>query len=240
MPAPAGPIVLVHGAWGSARAWERLVPLLRETGREVLAIDLPGHGDDGTDPGAVGLADYAARVAEVLEARGPALLVGHSMGGMAISAAAELAPGRARKLVYVTAFLPRDGQSLLDLIRQQQAAGVRDAVRPGPVPGTTVLDADRAGEALFQDATREQQQAMAAGFCAQPNRAQTDPVRLSDARFGAHPRAYVFCENDRTITPALQRRMVRASPCEQTFSLDCGHCPQLVRPRELAAIIARL
>ncbi len=238
--APTDPIILVHGAWGSARSWEALVPLLRARGREVHAIDLPGHGDDPTDPGSVGLADYARRVAKVAAAHGPALLVGHSMGGMAISAGAELAPDMVRKLVYVTAFLPRDGESLLDLIRRQDAPGVQRAVRPGPVPGCTVLDGAQAAPALFQDASPEQQRAAIASFGPQPNRAQTEPVRLTAENFGSIPRAYIICTRDQTITPALQRAMIAASPCAEVLSLDSGHVPQLTRPERLAEMLAGL
>ncbi len=234
------PIILVHGAWGSARSWDALVELLRARGREVQAIDLPGHGEDPAEPGGIGLADYARRVAEVARSCGPALLVGHSMGGMAISAGAELAPDMVRKLVYVTAFLPRDGQSLLDLIRQQDAPGVQHAVRPGPAPGCTVLDGAQAAQALFQDATPEQQRAAIASFGPQPNRAQTDRVRLTAENFGAIPRAYIACTRDRTITPALQRAMVAASPCPEILSLDSGHVPQLTQPERLAELLDSL
>lgn len=240
MSTPRDPIILVHGAWGNARGWGAVPDLLRARGRQAIAIDLPGHGDDPADPGSIGLEDYARRVAEVLATHGPALLVGHSMGGMAISAGAELAPEMVRKLVYVTAFLPRDGQSLLDLIRQQDAPGVQPAVRPGPVPGCTVLDGAQAAPALFQDANAEQQRAAIANFGPQPNRAQTDPVRLSEKNFGTLPRAYITCTRDRTITPGLQRAMIEASPCAEVLSLDCGHVPQLTQPEKLAGMLARL
>ncbi len=240
MSEPAAPVILVHGAWSSARAWDGLVPLLAAKGRTVRAVDLPGHGSDPTPPGKVGLDDYAARLADVLRDAPPALLVGHSMGGMAISAAAELVPEKVRKLVYVAAFLPRDGESLLDLIRRQDSPGIRDAVRPGPQPGTTVLSPQAALDVLCQDATPAQRKGVAAGLGPQPNRAQTDKVRLTPERFGRIPRAYVFCTRDLVVTPELQHAMVAASPCAETFDIDSGHLPQITRPRELADILNRL
>ena len=237
---PGDPIILVHGAWGNAHNWDHVATHLRAHGREVIAIDLPSHGDDPTDPGKVHLADYAHKIAATLDANGPALLVGHSMGGMAISAAAEIAPANLRKLVYVTAFLPCDDQSLIGLIATQNGPGISEFVRPGPVKGTTILEADGAVRLLCQDASPAQQAAFAEQLGPQPNRPQTDRVRLSDTTFGTIPRAYVFCTGDRVITPKLQRQMVQASPCAQTFTLDCGHMPQITRPKELAEILTAL
>ncbi|MGB8623758.1 MAG: alpha/beta fold hydrolase, partial [Paracoccaceae bacterium] len=69
---------------------------------------------------------------------------------------------------------------------------------------------------------------------------QTDPVTLSAARFGRLPRAYVFCTGDRTVTYPLQQAMEAGSPCAETFTLDCGHLPQLTRPEALGEILAKL
>ncbi|MFC2970122.1 alpha/beta fold hydrolase [Acidimangrovimonas pyrenivorans] len=233
-------IILVHGAWSDGRTWEAVAPLLTAAGHDVTAVTLPGHGADGKAPGEVGMADYAAHVAGIAAEGAPALLVGHSMGGMVISAAADLAPEAVRKLVYVAALLPRSGQSLLDLIKTQQTRGVADAVRPADQPGATVLVPEQAADALFQDATPEQRAQAMTRFVPQPNKGQTDRVDLTEARFGSLPRAYVFCTEDRTVTYPLQQAMEAASPCAERFTLDCGHLPQLTRPAALSEILAAL
>lgn len=232
-------ILLVHGAWGRADSWRGVARLLRQQGHDVSAFDLPGHGGDPARPEKIGMADYAARIVEELEEGPPALLVGHSMGGMAISAAAELAPKRIRKLAYLCAFLPRDGDSLLGLIKRQGKGGIQDAVRPGPALGTTVLDPDMAVEYLCQDASKGARAQVKEGLCPQSNAAQTDRLTLSD-RFATLPRAYIVCEDDRTITPELQRAMLDDSPCAQVFSLPTGHLPQITAPAEVAALLATL
>lgn len=233
-------IVLVHGAWGNAAGWGRVPALLQEQGHQVEAVDLPGHGANDGVCGPVGLADYAAALVAVLE-RGetPAVLVGHSMGGMAISAAAELFPERLCKLIYIAAFLPRDGDSLLSL-KKREPDTIGPAVRRGPEPGTTVLDPTLAADILFQDATDSQRQAGLARLQSQPNAAQIDRVSLSHARFGSVPRDYIQCLQDRTVTPWLQAQMVAESPCAAVRSLDCGHFPQLTQPEALANAITEL
>lgn len=232
-------IVLVHGAWGRASTWGEVPARLAALGHEVIAPDLPGHGADPADPATVTLAQYAARLAELLRAGPPALLVGHSMGGMAISAAAELAPDHITRLVYVAAFLPQDGESPLDLMKRQPDT-IRPALRPGPGPGTTTLDPAAALPLLAQDAPPEAQAALAAALGPQPNRPQTDRIHLTPGNFGRLPRAYILCEADRVITPALQRDMIAASPCDPVFPLPTGHFPQLADPDRLARLLADL
>ncbi|GGH58307.1 alpha/beta fold hydrolase [Frigidibacter albus] len=232
-------IILVHGAWSRASTWGDVPARLAALGHDVIAPDLPGHGDDPADPSTITLADYASRLATILRAGPPALLVGHSMGGMAISAAAELAPDHVARLVYVCAFLPQDGEGLLDLMKRQPPT-IRPAVRPGPLPGTTLLDAATALPLLAQDADPAAQAGLAASIGPQPNRPQTDRIQLSPGNFGRLPRAYILCEEDRTITPALQRDMIAASPCAPVLSLPTGHFPQISAPDRLARLLADL
>lgn len=230
-------IILIHGAWGNALNWVAVAPALRAAGHEVLALDLPGHGA-GEPSGAIGQAEYVAHVESVLLAGPPALLVGHSMGGIVVAQVASRQPARVKAAVFVAALLPQDGESLLDLIRRQDGPGVQPFVRPGPVPGTTVLAPEAAG-ALFPDATPRAAAAAMGAMSPQSNKAQTDKAVVGPG-FARVPRAYVFCTQDRVVTPALQRAMVAASPCEAEFTLDCGHVPQLTKPAELAAILAGL
>src|SRR5437588_12900158 len=101
-------IVLVHGAWHGAWCWDRVVERLEARGREVVAIDLPGHGDD---PGPLtDLHGDADRVRSVLDRLdGDVLLVGHSYGGAVVTEAGT--HPAVRRLVYVAAFCLDDGES---------------------------------------------------------------------------------------------------------------------------------
>ena len=116
--------VLIHGAWHGGWCWDELRPVLEVAGHTVATPDLPGHGDDTTPIAGVTLDAYAARVGAVIDAQSePVILVGHSMGGQVITAAAELRPDRIRALVYLCAFLPGDGDALMAL-----AAGDQDSL----------------------------------------------------------------------------------------------------------------
>src|SRR5258705_5672282 len=90
----------------------------------VESFDLPGMGNDNTSASEVSLESYAGRVCEVLAANSePAVVVGHSMGGIVATQAAARCPARVAALVYVAAFLPKDGQSLLDLTKLPECDG---------------------------------------------------------------------------------------------------------------------
>ena len=116
--------VLVHGAFSGAWIWEPLTDRLKAAGQEVAAFDLPGLGDDKTPASEVTLDRCAGRLCEVLAAGSePAIVVGNSMGGVIATQAAASCPERVAALVYATAFLPKNGQSLLDLTNLPEGAG---------------------------------------------------------------------------------------------------------------------
>lgn len=84
--------LLVHGGMGGAWCWERVIPGLRAAGHDAEAIDLPCHGTDDTPLAQITLYRYAEAVCDALVAGPPAVLAGHSMGGMVITQAAARRP----------------------------------------------------------------------------------------------------------------------------------------------------
>lgn len=228
-------ILLIHGAWCSGATWGAVTDLLRAQGHDVAAPDMPVMAGDRP----AGLGDWRDAILAALDGGPPALLVGHSLAGMAISAAAEAAPDRIARLAYLCAFLPRDGDSALDLLKRQPET-IRSAVRRGALPGTTELDLALALPIVAQDAPESAAPALGPTLRPQANPVQTDAVRLGPDRFGRVPRAYLLCGRDRTILPDLQRAMIAASPCDPVLALDTGHFPQLTAPDLLAATLGRL
>jgi pimeloyl-ACP methyl ester carboxylesterase len=238
-------MVLIHGAFGRAANWDRVVPGLRAAGHDVEAIDLPGAGDDRTPIAEVTLDRYAERVCEVLAAGPPAVLVGHSMGGMVITQAAARCPERIARLVYVTAFVPWDGVSLIDLTRLPEAAG--DQIQANMIvegdPPVARMSPEGARQARYGCCNEEQVAYALARNSPQAVAPFTHPVRLnvsaSDA-FAALPRAYVMCLQDMAVRPPLQRLMLERAGCDPVIEIDTDHAVWASRPEELAAALNRL
>ena len=141
--------VLVHGAWHGGWCWYKVAALLRQKGHTVLAPDLPAHGRDQTPINAVSMQSYAQRVVDVMRtANEPVILVGHSMGGFVISAAAEQQPQTVAKLVYLAAFLLDDGQTFGDAAVRDAGSTVSGWLVPS-ADGASVTVAARSSEGAF-------------------------------------------------------------------------------------------
>ncbi len=91
-------MVLVHGAFSGAWIWAPLIERLQGSGHSAEAFDLPGLGDDRTPASEATLDAYAARLSEVLLGRSePAVVVGHSMGGIVATQGAAPVPSALRR-----------------------------------------------------------------------------------------------------------------------------------------------
>lgn len=126
--------VIVHGAWGGAWDWKQVDAMLTARGHEVRRVALTGLGERVhlASPH-VGLSTHILDVVNLLvwDDLRDAVLVGHSYGGMVITGAADRVPGRVRRLVYVDAFVPENGESVMDICQPAMADMVRRSTRDG-------------------------------------------------------------------------------------------------------------
>ena len=233
-------VVLVHGAWQGAWIWDAASAALRMRGHCVHALDLPGSGSDTTPAGEVTLSSYAQRIADAIKAIGaPVTLVGHSMGGMAVAAAAELVPEQLTQLIYLCAFLPLDGDSLGALSALDDSkAPLRTELAPGSAAAR--LHQDDVASRLLHDCDPAVAAWAAPQFLPQPLQPLGTPIQLSGARYGRVARSYVVCTDDRAVSPALQRRMLERSPCRRVLELPTGHLPFLSDPWRVGKAIYEL
>ena len=235
------PIILVHGAWHGAWCWLRVLRELELRGRGATAIDLPGMGEDQTPAAEVSLDLWGRSIGEVLkQVNKPALLVGHSMGGFAISQAAEFNPDLIAGLVYLCAYLPKDGDTVIDMAgRNPPGSSLVETIFSEDGGTVSVTDAC-IKPAFYADCLDVDVDFAKTRLKAMSTRPALEPVRLTAERFGRVPRHYIECLQDRAVPIAQQRAMAAASPCRTVHTLDTSHSPFMSAPGALADILASL
>jgi len=227
-------ILLIHGAAHGAWCWHRVIPALAALGHSARAIDLPGNGDDSTPAADVTLDLYADVILNAT--RGPTILVGHSMGGFPITAAAERAPDRFTALIYLCAYLPRPGQTLAEMRKAGPSQPLAGAFRIDPTRTTFTFDPAQAPALFYHDCPPEDVALAAARLCPQPIRPQETPIQ-DTACAETLPRFYIRCTDDRAIPPDYQTTMSAMLPPDHIRSLPTSHSPFFAAPDALAALI---
>lgn len=220
-------LVLVHGAWHGAWAWQALERELQVRGVVAHAVELPTVGNAAADL----RSDVAVLRAAVTALAGPVVLVGHSYGGVVVTEAAD-GLEQVQRLVYVTAFAPDVGESLLD----QVSYGPLDWIRPAG-PGLLGVAEDRARELFYADV--EPAVAARAQARLRPQAAASFGQPVQAAAWRHVPSTYLVCTADRCIPPTAQREW--SSRTTETVELPTGHSPFLAQPAALAdLLVARL
>lgn len=231
--------VLVHGAFHAAWSWEPIAAELRARGHHVELFDLPGAGDDETPYSEVTLDLTAQRVVEVIkDSPEPVVLVGHSMGGIVVTEVAGRVPSLITRLVYVTAFRPVDGESLLDLAQLPEGAtdGVQANIVVEGEPPVAVFDRSKADEVFYHDVPEPVRASARERLDPQPLALFATPVSLPEPI--TIPTDYVICTDDGAIPPALQELMAAREPAT-VFRLASSHSPMFSFTAELSDILTR-
>jgi pimeloyl-ACP methyl ester carboxylesterase len=259
--------VFLHGSFHGAWNWHRVLPYLERAGHRGLALDLPGHGRNQMKPGKVTLdacVEHVLSVMDEIPAAEDIVLVAHSRNGIVISQTAEARPERLKGLVYLAAYLVPNGRSMMDyavddpdslVVQNIEAAlppktirtltrvfksGLARAVGAALLPRAMQMHSlkpSASGAALYRDCGPEIVALAEALLEPEPNWAGFEPLRITPARFGRVPKAYIECLQDRAVTLPLQRRMQRDTPCGQVFSLDTSHSPFFSQPERLAGTL---
>lgn len=232
--------VLIHGAWHGAWCWHKTAPFLEAAGHDVITPDLPGHGIDATPTATMTLHDQATAVCDLLDQQDePVVLVGHSSGGAVITQAAEQRPDVVDRLVYLSAFLPPDGASVMDLAQQDPDSAVLANLEIDEAAGHATVRDDAIRDALYHDCQPADLHLARTLLRPEPLGTLATPVSTSNARFGRLPRTYIRCEQDHAITPGAQTQMCNQLPCDPVLSIDTGHSPFLAEPETLAERITK-
>jgi pimeloyl-ACP methyl ester carboxylesterase len=279
MSSPKAAYVLVHGGWHNHSVWDKVTPLLEAQGHRVLTLDLPGAGANAIAPKSLAAPPFdldafaaeaspvagvtleerteavVALVKEAASARGgKVILVGHSAGGMVISAVAEQVPDLIAAIVYIAGFMVPNGVSLLEMLPHESmssALSLRLFVGDPVAIGATRINpgpADDAYRALLKAAFYADlsdvdfAQAAAELHSDEPNGGALTPSGITPARFGSVPRHYIRTTQDRAVPLTGQDHMIAAVDAQIgsttiTHTMATSHSPFLSQPAALAKIL---
>src|SRR5262249_33664037 len=155
----------------------------------------------------------------------PVILVGHSRGGFVVSQAAERRPDKVKTLVYLAAFLLREGESLGQVLREDATSLVRPNLVVSEDQRSTTIREEAIGEVFYGDCSEEAGALARLLLVPEPLATLATPIRVTEANFGRVPRVYVECRRDKALPPGVQQKMYAALPCRRLTSIDTDHSP---------------
>jgi pimeloyl-ACP methyl ester carboxylesterase len=239
--------VLVHPAWFGGWCWRKIVPLLRARGHEVYAPTLTGLGERAhlADRG-IGLATHVQDVVNAMEYEDlrRVILVGNSSGGMVITGVAERVPERLERLVYLDAFVPENGQSLVDLLSAERRQAMEELVesegqgwllpRFAPLPWEKIVR-DAWGVASAEDVNW-----IVPRLKPTPFRHFTDSVQRGNPAAAKVGCTFIRCQQFRQ--PAFDRhaRVAQETAKWRYRVLATPHLPYVTHPAQLAEVLCDL
>jgi pimeloyl-ACP methyl ester carboxylesterase len=214
-------IVLVHGGWADASGWNKQIPVLRDAGHEVIAVQLPLHS----------LADDVATVKRAIDlVGGTTILVGHSYGGEVITNAGYNNPN-VTGLVYIAAFVPDEGQSLSSFVDPSKFPKDLFLVDSG---GFIYLNPKIFRENFAQDVDLAEADLMA--IVQKPFNQSIFGEKSGPPAWKQLPTWYQISDADRMIPPDVQRMFAERMNAT-TLSLNTSHASYVSHPNEIAELI---
>lgn len=230
--------LLLHGAWHSSNTWRKLTPLLEARGHTVSAPNLPGH------PSSSALKKISFQryvdcvIAEIERINTPVQLVGHSMSGILLGAVGERLPKKIERLIYVAAFAPSNGESMLDDAQRLSHNSLLTEISVEPSANAFILaKSDRTKALLYSMCSPEDAEAETAALCIQPLRPIATPIETTPDNFGKINKLYVACLQDLATPFVDQQRMAKRLPRCRIVEVDADHTPHLSCPEALAEAI---
>ena len=218
---------LVHGSAQKSDVWALLTPELRQRGHGVVAVDLPRDGPESASR-------YAEVVADSLDGVDDEVIaVAHSASGLILPSVAEFRT--LRRLVFLTAAIPRLGISFLDQFQAEREV----MFNPEWIGQDPANDDQAALDFLFHDCEPDVARwALTTRTSWYPDGLYKEVSPLTS--WPDVPSSYIVCTEDRTFRSEWCRGAARELLGVEAIALPGGHCPQVSRPRRLAEVLSTL
>ena len=226
--------VVAHGAWSAGWAWKKMHPLMRTLGHTLVTPTYTGIGERAHLAHAgIDLDTHITDILNVLsyEDLREVVLIGHSYGGMVATGVADRAAERISHLVYLDAFAPRHGDSLLSLnsaeSRNRVLEGVRTQGDGWRIPANPLPPDTHPDDVAWSMARRVMQ----------PLQTWLQPIALTGA-VNALPTSYIYCKKSGPGDVFRQfADRARAEAGWTYCEMDASHNPHITVPQALMAVL---
>lgn len=225
--------VLVHGAWHGGWCWVRVAERLHRAGHAVFTPTLTGLGERShLMRAAIDLTTHVTDVVNVFkwEELSDVVLCGHSYGGMVIAGVAEQTADAIRSIVFLDAFVPKNGESAQDLTGPAVRELAQAALQRGEI-GMPPRSAEAFGVNTADRAWVDR-------LCVpQPIGAFTEKIALTGASDGIARKSYIRAAS--YANPGFDRALAaaRSDPSWRTYEVACGHDVMVDAPERLTEIL---
>lgn len=229
--------LVAHGAWSAGFVWKKMHPLMRAAGHELITPSYTGLGERlHLATPEINLETHIQDMLGVLfhEDLHDVILIGHSYGGMVATGIADRAPERISRIVYLDAFVPKDGQSAFDLVSTQVRARMEEL---------TAAEGDGwrlPSNPLPPDTARADVDWITPRRHMQPIKTFSQPLRLANGETDL-PRTYIYCKLLGPVDmfgPFAQE--ARSAGNWTYLEIEASHSPHVTAPRELADMLVRI
>ncbi len=234
-------LILIHGAYHGGWCWQRVVDLLADDGIAAIAPDLPGHGTDDGWLAEQTLENYVDRIVQTAsQASSPVTLVGHSLAGAIAIQAADRLPDKIAQIVFLTAYIPIDGETLGELVATDPDCHAR--VDRVDVVGINAICLKKG---TLRDAFYNLAPDQAAAFAEDRVQLQSptpfrEVVTLKGGPSRMPRKSAILCTQDRAISVGHQKWMAERAECAPIVEIDCDHSPFLSAPMVLCDALKRI
>ena len=228
--------LVCHGAWSAGWAWKKMHPLMQAAGHRLVTPTYTGLGERAhlASP-SVDLETHIQDVLNVIkyEDLRDIVLIGHSYGGMVATGVADRARDRVTQLIYIDAFVPKDGQALADLVPPAQAQKMKDAAKAGDgwrVPQNPTPE-DTAPEDVAWITERRRPQSL---------KCFESPLKLRHGPITV-PRSYIQAMRHATHGPFSQfAAAAKADMGWKSYEIDASHSPNITAPKALVELLNKV
>jgi pimeloyl-ACP methyl ester carboxylesterase len=228
--------LVCHGAWSAGWAWKKMHPLMAAAGHRLVTPTYTGLGERAhlANP-SIDLETHIQDILNVIkyEDLRDIVLVGHSYGGMVATGVADRARDRIAQLIYVDAFVPKDGQCLLEFLNESERQRMRELAKSGDgwrvPPNPTPPDTSPADVEWLTPRRVDM-----------PIKCFESPLKLHGAEF-ALPRSYIYATRASPVDafgPFAKR--AKSGADWRYYEIDASHSPNVTAPETLMALLQKI